>query len=168
MNRKVFVNLLGLAALILSSLGIARAQDDSLRCDNQTLKGRYGFTIEGTKLAGAGPIGTQVGVALANFGGDGNFTQIDSVTINGTSVSDFTRSPANGSYTVNGDCTGTFTILFTDGRAPVTADFVVVNNGDEIDTVVKGVGSITGTGGTQGILATRSIGKRVSGRRESW
>ena len=57
-------------------------------------------------------------------------------------------------YSVKADCTGTFTIDFTDGRPPVTANFVVVDNGAEIDTVV-----ISATG-NQGILATRSIGKR--------
>ena len=55
---------------------------------------------------------------------------------------------------MNADCTGTFTIDFTDGRPPVTANFVVVEDGAEIDTVV------TSAGGQQGILSTRSIGKR--------
>jgi hypothetical protein len=82
------------------------------------------------------------------------FTQIDTVTIAGNVVSDFTHTPANGTYTVNSDCTGTFTINFTDGRPTVIVNFVVVGGGAEIDTVV------TSAGGAQGILATSSIGKR--------
>ena len=44
-------------------------------------------------------------------------------------------------------------INFTDGRPPVAANFVVVENGSEIDTVVVSVG------GRQGIVATGSVGK---------
>ncbi len=84
----------------------------------------------------------------------GKFTQIDTVTINGEVVADFTHTPANRTYSVNPDCTGTFTIDFTDGRPPVVANFVVVNNGCEIDTVV------ISAGGNQGILATGSVGKK--------
>ena len=91
---------------------------------------------------------------MATFDGKGSFTQIDSVTIAGNAVSDFTHTPATGTYTVNSDCTGSFTISFSDGRPPVTADFVLVDNGNELDTVV------TSAGGAQGILATSSIGKK--------
>ena len=55
---------------------------------------------------------------------------------------------------MNSDCTGTFTINFTDGRPPVVANFVVVEDGFEIDTVV------IRAGGNQGIIASGSIGKR--------
>ncbi len=96
----------------------------------------------------------QVGVALATYDGRGEFTQIDTVTINGNVVADFTHSPATGTYTVNSDCTGTFTINFTDGRPPVVANFVVVEDGAEIDAVV------ISAGGNQGILSTGSVGKR--------
>ena len=142
----------------LISVGFASPQmgfaQNSQACTNGLIRGSYGFSIEGQKLAGQGPVGPQVGVALATYDGVGGFTQIDTVTINGTVVADFTHSPATGSYTVNSDCTGTFTINFTDGRPPVVANFVVVRNGAEIDAVV------ISAGGNQGILATSSIGKR--------
>jgi hypothetical protein len=101
-----------------------------------------------------GGTGLQVGVAMTEFDGKGGLSQIDTVTIDGKVVADFTHTPATGSYAVNADCTGTFTINFTDGRPPVVANFVVVANGDEIDTVV------VSAGGEQGILATGSVGKR--------
>lgn len=135
--------------------GLAYAQSTSRLCNDRLIAGVYGFTIEGTKLAGPGPTGAQVGVALTEFDGRGSLSQIDAVTIGGVEVSDFTHPVATGTYTVNADCTGTFTIDFTDGRPAVSAYFVVVDNGSEIDSVVEGVPP-----GSSGVIATRSIGKR--------
>lgn len=153
MNKKWFTIAVVLALLALGLLGPVSASA-SATCDNKLLNGSYGFTIQGTKLGGLGPVGQQVGVAMAQFYGDGTFTQIDTVTIAGNVVSDFTHTPATGTYTVNSDCTGTFTINFTDGRPTVIVNFVVVGGGAEIDTVV------ISAGGAQGILATSSVGKK--------
>ncbi len=154
MNIKLVTNAAALALLTLGALGSGYAQSDSGACNNKLIRGNYGFTVQGTKLAGAGPTGPQVGVAMTQFDGKGGLTQLDTVTIAGLVVADFTHTPATGNYTVNSDCTGTFTINFTDGRPTVVTNFVVVANGDEIDTVV------ISAGGNQGILATGSIGKR--------
>ncbi len=155
MNKKLFANVVALALLVLGTLGSGYAQSETLAaCNNRLIAGNYGFTIQGNKLGGQGPTGPQVGVAMTEFDGKGGLTQIDTVTVNGEVVADFTHSPATGTYAVNSDCTGTFTINFTDGRPPVTANFVVVESGLEIDTVV------TSAGGSQGIIATGSIGKR--------
>lgn len=156
MNRKLFGNSVALVALTLAGLASGFAQSPWSACNDKLIAGSYGFTIQGTKLVGPGPTGPQVGVAMAQFDGMGNFTQIDTVTIGGVVVADFTHTPATGTYSVNPDCTGTYTINFTDGRPPVVTSFVVVENGTEIDTVV------TSAGGKQGILATGSIGKRRS------
>ncbi len=152
--KKQFTIAATLVLLALGAFGTAYAQSTNPACNNRLIAGNYGFTVQGTKLAGSGPTGPQVGVAMAQFDGKGGFTQIDTVTISGQVVSDFTHTPATGTYTVNPDCTGTFTITFTDGRPPVETSFVVVENGLEIDTVV------TSAGGSQGILATSSIGKK--------
>ena len=153
MTRKAFMTAATVALLALAGLGTARAQGEHPACNNKLIAGHYGFTIEGTKLGGQGPTGPQVGVAMTEFNGNGGLTQIDTVTVNGEVLADFTH-PATGSYKVNSDCTGTFSLDFTDGRPPVTANFVVVEDGLEIDTVV------TSAGGTQGLIATRSVGKR--------
>ena len=159
MRQKLGVRRVGFWTIaILISVGFVNPQqgfaEDSQACNDGLIRGTYGFSVEGLKLTGPGPVGPQVGVALATYDGEGGFTQIDTVTINGTVVADFTHSPATGTYTVNSDCTGTFTINFTDGRPPVVANFVVVRNGAEIDSVV------VSAGGNEGILATSSIGKR--------
>lgn len=154
MNKKIVLNVAALTLLTLAALSSGYAQSRAAACNNKLIAGTYGFTIQGPKLAGPGPIGAQVGVAMAHFDGKGNFSQIDTVTVNGEVVADFTHTPAMGTYTVNSDCTGTFTINFTDGRPPVNTSFVVVGDGSEIDTVV------TSAGGSPGILATGSVGKR--------
>ena len=142
------------AGVLFSQARHTQAQAEDWRCNNDLIRGTYGFTVQGTKLGGLGPTGQQVGVAITEFDGKGNLTQIDTVTIDGKVVADFSHTPATGTYTLNPNCTGTFTIDFTDGRPPVTTAFVVVYSGAEIDTVV------TSAGGAQGILATGSVGKR--------
>jgi hypothetical protein len=158
MKTKLVTNAAALLLLTLMAVGSGYAQSDSPACTDKLIKGNYGFTIEGNKLGGPGPIGPQVGVAMTQYDGHGNLTQIDTVTISGIVVADFTHAPATGTYTVNPDCTGTFNLDFTDGRPPVSANFVVVESGSEIDAVV------VSAGGNQGIIATSSIGKRRFGR----
>lgn len=152
MKRLLNGTLLVLIALVAA--GTTYAQSTSRFCNNALIAGAYGFIVQGAKLAGppGTPVGAQIGVAMTEFDGKGNLTQIDTVTIGGNKVADFTHTPANGTYTVNPDCTGTFTINFTDGRPTVVTNFVVVSNGNEIDTVVISPGG--------GVLATGSIGKR--------
>ena len=57
------------------------AQTSDRRCNNRLILGTYGFSIEGQKLAGPGPVGPQVGVAITTFDGAGNLSQIDSIVI---------------------------------------------------------------------------------------
>ena len=141
---------------------VANAQSDSFLCNNALITGVYGFTIEGTKLSGTGPVGLQAGIAMTEFFGDspGTLQQIDSVTIDGIHAAQLTEKPTLGEYTVNSDCTGHFKLEFTDGRPKVLADFVIVDNGNEIDTVVTGVISPVDNTTILPALATRSIGKR--------
>jgi len=158
MKRKLLANAAALVAITLGGLASAHAQRNAATCTNRLIAGSYGFKIEGNKLAGPGPVGPQVGVAMTQFDGNAGFTQIDTVTIAGNVVADFTHTPATGTYTVNPDCTGTYTINFTDGRPPVVVAFVVVKQGTEIDAVV------ISAGGNQGILATSAVGKRVGNK----
>lgn len=153
MRRSVITFAIVTSVMILAA-GHIQAQTEDWRCNNELIRGTYGFTVQGTKLGGLGPTGQQIGVAITEFDGKGNLSQIDTVTIDGKVVADFTHTPATGTYKVNPNCTGIFTIDFTDGRPPVTTAFMVVYGGAEIDTVV------TSAGGMQGVLATGSVGKR--------
>jgi hypothetical protein len=152
--KTLVTNTACLILLTLAALGSGYAQSNSPACKNALIAGNYGFTVQGTKLGGAGPTGPMVGVAMTQFDGKGGLSQIDTVTIDGEVAADWTHPRATGTYSVSADCTGTFTINFKDGRPTVVTNFVVSVNGDEIDTVV------ISAGGEQGILATGSVGKR--------
>lgn len=152
--------LLSGSVLAFVALGAAAgyAQSNSKFCNNALIAGVYGFVVQGTRLPTppppggvAPPSGPLIGVALTEFDGKGGLTQIDTVTINGIKTADFTEAPATGTYNVNPDCTGTFTIHFMDQRPPTTVNFIVVSNGNEIDTVVISGPNVTAVG---------SIGKR--------
>ena len=107
-----------------------------------TIAGKYAFTITGSILAPAAVAGPVAGVAMTTFDGFGNLTQVDHVTHNGTLPVEEWR-PATGTYSVNSDCTGTFT--FTpmptnpaDGGPALTVFFVIAQGGAEIHTAVSG------------------------------
>jgi hypothetical protein len=154
--------LLAAAVFTAAATGNAQTISTSRFCNNWLIAGVYGFTIEGTKLSNPpgtnqnAPLGPQVGVAITQFDGKGGLIQLDSVTIAGIQSANLSETPTLGTYAVNADCTGTFTLNFTDGRPTVTTYFVVVDDGKEIDTMVKGVPPNT----IAGVIATRSIGKR--------
>lgn len=106
-------------------------------CSNRTLNGYYGFSIEGTILAGTPNAFALRGVAMTNFDGDGNLTQVDYTTRNGAPMTPDWR-PASGTYAINADCTGTAHIIQSDGTPSVNLRLVVVDRGREVRTVVVG------------------------------
>jgi hypothetical protein len=145
----IFLGVLG----VLVSGPRSRAQSSAVTenepgdgtCSNRTLRGDYGFAIEGQFLAGplAGPFR---GVALTHFDGEGNLSQVDHNVVNGTPPR-IQWSPGSGTYAVNPDCTGTARIDFDDGRPSVHLSLVVVRHGREIHTVVDNPGrAVTSTG----------------------
>jgi hypothetical protein len=106
-------------------------------CSNRTLRGQYGFSIEGTILAGTPNAFAVRGVAMTQFDGDGNLTQVDFTTRNGIPFTPDWR-PAAGTYDINPDCTGTALIVQSDGTPNVNLRLVVVDRGREVRTTVVG------------------------------
>ena len=169
--RQLLKKITFVALIASAAAGAAIAQTDSPACNNALIYGNYGFTIEGDKLISSppnttAPTGPQVGVAMTFFDGQGKLWQIDSVTVGGfqsPTMGNFNEASTQGTYSVNPNCTGTFTLNFTDGRPTVVTDFVIVDNGNEIDTVVIGILVPVASGPPilkGGVLATRSVGKR--------
>jgi hypothetical protein len=144
---------------LLAAGSSAWADDDTdTKCTNRTLRGDYGFAIEGVILTLPGapipPGGLPFrGVAMGHFDGRGNYTQVDHVVAGGAPLpAEWTFG--SGPYTVNADCTGKLVINVPGSPfSPVKLTFVVVRQGKEIRTVVDPNGT--------SISATTSIGIRV-------
>jgi hypothetical protein len=127
----------------------ARAQvQDNDGCGNWTLKGDYTFTITGQIVHPDETIDYRAGVAMAEFRGDGTFTQEDYVmssTLKGPTGPPFVfHGGENGTYNVNADCTGDATIVFPNG-IQIKLMLVVRSSGAAVHTVVAAVMMPDGT-----------------------
>ena len=157
MNRTRTAGFVSAAAVVALTLTASAYAQVNNGCTNASLHGIYAFHITGQILAPAAVAGPVSGVALTTFDGFGNLTQIDNIVHNGVVPVEDWR-PANGTYTVNSDCTGTFTFTPAptnpaDGGPALKVHFVLMSFGAEILTVVTGspntppfVASIVSTG----------------------
>lgn len=102
------------------------------RCSNRTLSGEYSAQIVGTIL---GPNLALRGLASARYDGNGHFTQVDHIVLDGMPPAE-QWTPGSGTYTVNPNCTGSAVIRTQSSPDPVNLHFVVVNDGAEIHQVV--------------------------------
>ena len=135
------------AALLAFVTPLPLRADDEGGCSNGTLRGSYGFNIDGQIMPPGAPALTLRGVAMTQFDGDGNLSQLDHATFNGIPRWVGWRS-AVGTYSVNPDCTGTAQIVPSDGSPALNLHFVVFDRGRQVRTVVDG-------------NATGSLGVRV-------
>jgi len=136
-------------ALIVSSTLTAYARP----CSNQTLKGTYANSLHGLIYPpdGSAPL-VLAGVVKSTYDGQGNFTQVDAVGVNGHLTPGW--RPGSGTYSVNPDCTGTSTIVIP-GMADVHLQFVVSPSGNTSHFVVIDPG-----------LATAGDSERIDNSRE--
>jgi hypothetical protein len=120
---------LSLAAYSQTSAGMVSPQTSGAPwrgCSNQTMKGSWGTTIEGTVV---GPNILFRGLALQYFDGKGHITQVDHVVNDGLApAAEWT--PGTGTYTVNPDCTGSAVINSGSTPAPFTLHFILADNGN--------------------------------------
>ena len=121
-----------------------KGRESWFKCSNRTLRGDYGFSIDGTILAGTPNPLLLRGVAMTHFDGQGNLSQVDFATRNGVPIAADWRS-AIGTYDINADCTGTAQIIPADGSPTLNLRLVVVDRGREVRTIV--VGNATGSVG---------------------
>ena len=105
--------------LVLGLVSRVQAGD----CSNNSLKGTYGLSCEGT-VVGVGPLAV-IGVFSAD--GNGNGSEVETISFNGmiTTGATFTVT-----YTVNADCTGSF--VSTGFGSVFHNDFVIDDNKKEI------------------------------------
>lgn len=134
MNSRISLLLLTLA-LAASSALTARAG-----CTNATIQGTYAFTIHGQIFLPDGSTLAVDGLARTTYDGKGNLTQLDAVAINGNVAPGWASN--TGTYVVNPDCTGTFTV--TNGnQPPVHLQMIVAQSGNTIHDMVTDPGFAT-------------------------
>lgn len=137
--------------LLLGQLGHAQSErfgdagaSSQARCSNRTLRGSYAFNIDGTIVAGPNRLLLR-GLAMTQFDGRGNLSQVDFTTIDGAPTGTDWR-PGEGTYELNSDCTGTMEII-PSGSPALRLRLVVADRGRTIYNIVEG--NSTGATGTK-------------------
>jgi len=141
MKRIVICNVF--AVMISAAALCAQETSGATTCSNATLDGAYGVNISGTRPAPSvlpniavlpGYIEQAIGVVIQIFDGQGNFAQIDNVK---GSISGITPNrPGSGVYSVNSNCTGTYTLNNKGVPFPIVTQIVIVDSGAEFRGIV--------------------------------
>jgi hypothetical protein len=130
---------LGFGSSLMAQL--ASQNDNGRRCSNQILSGSYGAQIQGTLYIPNDPnppikVDLRT-VSMGHYDGAGNVAFSDHVVVDGNPPPEEWRQ-ASGTYFVNPDCTGTFSVVTAPGFPPLVVYFVVVKHGTEIHGVTNG------------------------------
>jgi hypothetical protein len=117
-----------ITALALSVAPTAKAADKG--CSNASINGTFAVTTTGFVVAAPAPVGPAFGqVSMQTFDGSGGTTNAGMSNVNGK----VGQANNTGTYTVNPDCTGTFTL--TTAQGPATWFFVISDNWNEIRAI---------------------------------
>jgi len=134
----VFVALLGVVVFVVGGRAL-HAQDPNQQtlvgktpgfpCSVATLKGRYALSGQGQVPSGLppAPMVPFAVVSLDTLDGQGNLTDAATVSVNGAVASN--TNP--GTYTVNDDCTGTFTVNIPTPPFQLNHNMVIADKGNE-------------------------------------
>jgi hypothetical protein len=145
MDRSTIASTFVLA--VAAALAVApTAQAADKGCTNGSLKGTFAYTNTGVLTAPVSPAGPFAGVGAQTFDGNGNTTATGSVSVNGNIFA----VTITGTYTVNPDCTGTFTLLVSVLSPPMTLPpghvfFVIDDNGAEFRAINTDPGQVVTT-----------------------
>jgi hypothetical protein len=106
------------------------------RCSVRSLDGVYAIEFSGSFI-GVGPVAT---LGTIRLDGAGNFEVTDTASFNGVIVD---RVGA-GTYTVESDCTGSATVLYSVGQPgrQATFNFVISNQGRDVSLIGTTPGGI--------------------------
>lgn len=139
MKRSTFAKTFSMAAVTVLALGIApTAKAEDKGCSNYTLRGTYSQIGTGAITAPPDMAGPFANVGTLVFDGNGGVTGGLVVNQNGSTA----QATETGTYSVNSDCTGTYTVQITPFGITSQASFVIDNNGDELEILVTDPGSV--------------------------
>jgi hypothetical protein len=138
MKRSTIAKTLTMAAVTALALAISPAAKASDKgCTNATLRGSYAQTGSGVITAPPDQAGPFANVGTLVFDGNGGLTGT-LVVSSGTS----SQATETGTYTVNSDCTGTYTVQIAPFGITSQAFFAIDTNGDELEIIVTDPGSV--------------------------
>src|SRR5438874_5921214 len=140
MMKRVIICVVGIGALASVRLLTAKQGFADAKCTTATLKGRYLFAGSGTLFPpafGVTVVSVDSAAGFHIFNGNGTGQDYVTFTING--VDQNVPSPNQLTYTLNSDCTGTYTVLGPPGGpSGPTFDIFVSPNGDKIASIATG------------------------------
>jgi hypothetical protein len=125
---------MGAVAFLTLAAPTAQAQP---ACSNATLKGTFAEKDNGFVIAPPAMAGPITGVSLVTFEGNGAMSGTGMSSLNGNIFA----GTFKGTYTVNPDCTGTYTVQTSSGLT-VNAYFVIADGGSELHVVVTNPGTV--------------------------
>ena len=128
-----------IAAVTVLALGLApTAKADDKGCTNATLQGTFSQTGTGVIIAPPSIAGPTANVGTLTFDGRGSVTGAVVNSLNGTTV----PATEKGTYQVNSDCTGTYTVQISPLGITGHAFFVIDNLANEIQILTTDPGVV--------------------------
>jgi hypothetical protein len=142
MTRTTIAKTLAVAVPITLAVGIAgTAQAHERECSNATLKGTFAYTNTGFITDPPPLAGPFAGVGTQTLDGNGGTTATAWVSQNGNVL----LVTITGTYTVNRDCTGSFTLDISPVGITAHAFFVIENDGAEFRAINIDPGQVVTT-----------------------
>ena len=139
MNRSSIAKTFTIAAVIAVALAVAPiAKAEGKGCSNATLKGTFADKDTGFITAPPAMAGPFAGVSTETFDGNGTVTATGIVSLNGNIV----PVTSKGTYTVNPDCTGTYTFQISPIGVTAHGFFVVDDGGNELQILITDPGTV--------------------------
>ena len=141
MPRRLYPVLLVL--IVVGALhGIRGAEAQGGDMSAESIRGRWGFSAQGTIVPPAAPAPMPAAaMGIMTFGRDGSCSIADTININGFTAS---RTSLDCTFSVNPDGTGSLVAFFAGDPGPTPLAFVIVSHKSEIRFIRTDLGVAAG------------------------